>query len=251
MIKHLLSLILLALTLAGEDLTLGLGPYFQTQPYKGASAIVVPSPVIFYDNGIVYARWTRFGLYFYGHKASKKAGDDYSWGFSLTAQPRPNGYKPSDSSSLAGLDEKKTSFEGGLAFTIYGNDKYLEAMLLTDMLGRYDSYIAKVEAGMKQKLGDFTFYPSIIGVYESRKFTDYYYGISAAEAARTPYSIYEPSGGLRIAAQTYISYPIIKNWSAFFNLRVDRLTNNAKNSPIVSDSLMYSGLASVIYTFDY
>ena len=248
--KKLLGLLLLfTFTLLAEDLSIGAGPYFQTQPYRGASTIIVLSPVIFYDNGILYARWTRFGLYFYGHKASKKAGDNYSWGFSFTAQPRPNGYKPSDSSSLAGLDEKKTSFEGGLAFTIYGNDKYLEAMLLTDMLGRYDSYIAEVEAGMKQKLGDFTFYPSIIGVYESRKFTDYYYGISAAEAARTPYSIYEPSGGLRIAAQTYISYPIIKNWSAFFNLRVDRLTNNAKNSPIVSDSLMYSGLASVIYTF--
>ena len=251
MIKYLLSLILLTLTLAGEDLTLGLGPYFQTQPYKGASAIVVPSPVIFYDNGIVYARWTRFGLYFYGHKASKKAGDDYSWGLSLTAQPRPNGYKPSDSSSLAGLDEKKTSFEGGVAFTIYGNNRYLEAMLLTDMLDHYDSYIAKVEAGMKQKLGDFTFYPSIIGVYESKKFTDYYYGISATEAARTSYDVYQPAGGLRIGVQTYISYPMIDKWSAFFNIRIDRLTNNAKNSPIVSDTYAYSGLASIIYTFDY
>ena len=251
MIKYLFYILLLAMSLIAEDLTLGLGPYIQTQPYKGASAIVVPSPVIFYDNGVVYARWTRFGLYFYGHKASKKAGDDYSWGFSLTAQPRPNGYKPSDSSSLTRLDEKKSSLEGGLAFTIYGNDKYLEAMLLTDMLGRYDSYIAKVEAGMKQKLGDFTFYPSIIGVYESRKFTDYYYGITQDEAARTSYDVYQPAGGLRIGAQTYISYPIYKKWSAFFNLRVDRLTNNAKDSPIVSDTYVYSGLASIIYTFDY
>ena len=250
--KKLLGLLLLLThSLLADDLTLGLGPYFQTQPYKGASAIVVPSPVIFYDNGIIYARWTRFGLYFYGHKASKKAGDDHSWGFSLTAQPRPNGYKPSDSSSLAGLDEKKTSFEGGLAFTIYGNDKYLEAMLLTDLLGRYDSYIAKVEAGMKQKIGDFTFYPSIVGVYESKKFTDYYYGISQEEARRTPYAVYQPNGGLRVGAQTYISYPLYKKWSAFFNIRVDRLTNNAKNSPIVSDTLIYSGLASVIYTFDF
>ena len=249
--KKLLGLLLLffALSLMAEDLTIGAGPYFQTQPYKGASAIVVPSPVVFYDNGIVYARWTRFGLYFYGHKANKEAGEAYSWGFSLTAQPRPNGYKPSDSDALNGLDEKKTSFEGGLALTIFGNEKYLEAMLLTDMLGRYDSYIAKIEAGFKKKFGSFTFYPSIIGVYESKKFTDYYYGISQDEAARTPYDVYQPAGGLRIGAQTYISYPIYKKWSAFFNLRVDRLTNNAKNSPIVSDSLVYSGLASIIYTF--
>ena len=250
--KKLLGLLLVfTLSLAAEDLTLGAGPYFQTQPYKGASTIVVPSPVIFYDNGIVYARWTRFGLYFYGHKANKEAGETYSWGFSLTAQPRPNGYKPSDSDALRGLDEKKTSIEGGLAFTIYGDGKYLEAMLITDLLGRNNSQIAKVETGFKKKLGDFTFYPSVVAVYESKKFTDYYYGISPKEAARTGYGVYEPTGGLRVAAQTYISYPIYKKWSAFFNLRVDRLSNNAKNSPIVSNSFMYSGLASVIYTFDF
>ena len=249
--KKLITPLLFALSLYAQDLSLGIGPYFQTQPYKDVSAIVVPSPVIFYDNGIVYARWTRFGLYFYGHKAKKDVGEVYSWGFSLTAQPRPNGYKPSDSDALKGLDEKKTSMEGGLAFTIYGNDTYLEAMLVTDLLDRYDSYIAKVETGFKKKWGDFTFYPSIVAVYESKKFTDYYYGISQEEAARTPYNVYEPSGGLRVAAQTYINYPIYKQWSAFFNLRIDRLTNNAKNSPIVTDSVVYSGLASVVYKFDF
>ncbi len=241
-----LFLIMLFLSkLTAEELTIGAGAYFQTQPYKNCDAIIVPSPVIFYDNGIVYARWTRFGVYFYGSKEK-----NLQWGFSLTAQPRPNGYKPSDSPDLEGLDEKKSSFEGGLAYTIYSQGKYLEAMLLTDLLGRYDSYIAKVEIGMKQKIANVSLYPSLIGVYESKKFTDYYYGISDKEAARTSYLPYNPSGGLRVAAQTYINYPLTKKWSAFFNLRIDRLTNNAKNSPIVSDSLVYSGLASLLYTFD-
>jgi len=231
-------------SLFAQDLSLGIGPYFQTQPYKDAKAIVIPSPVVFYDNGIVYARWSRFGVYFYGEKSK-----DLSWGFSLTAQPRPNGYSPDDSDTLKGLEEKKSSIEGGVAFTIYGNKKYLEAMLVTDLLDRYDSYIAKIEAGFEKKLGDFTFIPSIVGVYESSKFTKYYYGITKEEASRTSYTAYQPSGGLRVAAQTYISYPVYKNWSLFFNLRIDRLTNNAKNSPIVEDSFLCSGLASVIYTF--
>jgi len=246
--KKLLSFFFSSLTLFGADLTLGLGAYMQTQPYKGIDALIVPSPVVFYDNGIVYARWTRFGLYFYGHKASDISGD-LSWGFSLTVQPRPNGYKPSDSSYLKGLEEKKSSFEGGLAFTLYGGDQYLEAMVVTDLLDRYDSYIVKVETGLKKKLGDVTFYPSIIGVYESSEFTQYYYGITQEEAAKTSYSVYMPGGGLRVAAQTYISYPLYRNTDLFVNLRVDRLTNNAKSSPIVEDSLVYSGLLSIIYTF--
>jgi outer membrane protein len=248
MMKKLLGMVLLNIALFAQDLTLGLGGYFQTQPYKDTDTIVVPSPVIFYDNGIVYARWTRFGVYFYGHKASDMSGD-LSWGFSLTAQPRPNGYSPDDSKALQGLDEKKTSVEGGLAFTVYGGDAYLEAMLITDLLDRYDSYIGKIETGLKYKWLDITFYPSIVFVYESEKFTQYYYGISQEEAQRTSYDIYQPNGGLRVAAQTYINYPIYKQWALFFNLRVDRLTNNAKNSPIVADDFVYSGLASLTYTF--
>jgi len=193
--KALFIVLLLASRIIAEDLNIGLGPYFQTQPYKGASTLIVPSPVVFYDNGIIYARWTRVGVYFYGKKS-----EDVSWGFSLTAQPRPNGYKPSNSDALKDLDEKKTSIEGGLAFTIYGSGKYLEAILVTDMLDRYNSYIAKVETGFKYEIAHFTFYPSIIFIYESKDFTDYYYGISQKEAQRS-HPAGEPSAGYSGAGQ--------------------------------------------------
>ena len=249
--RIIVSLSLLFCLLYSEDLSIGAGGYFQTQPYKDTSAIIVPSPVIFYDNGIIYARWTRFGVYFYGHKASTLDGDATSWGFSLTAQPRPTGYSPSDSLALNGLKEKKTSFEGGLAFTLYGGGKYLEIMLLHDLLGYNKASIAKAEIGFKRAFGKLALYPSFIAVYESKKFTDYYYGIDAQEAATTPYDYYQPQGGLRIAVQSYISYPLNKNYSLFFNIRADRLSNEAKRSPIVEDTIIYSGLASLLYTFDF
>jgi outer membrane protein len=117
--KLILSFLLLAITLFAEDLvpkkqdvTLGLGAYVQTQPYKGADTLLLPSPVVFFDNGLFYMRWSRGGVYFYGDR-----GDDYAWGFSLTAQPRVYGYKPSDSPFLATLKEKKNTLEGGLAFS--------------------------------------------------------------------------------------------------------------------------------------
>ncbi|SFV54416.1 MltA-interacting protein precursor [hydrothermal vent metagenome] len=248
--KKLLPLLLaFTLSLLAEDLTIGVGSYFQTQPYKNTSTIITPSPVLFYDNGIVYARWTCFGVYIYGHKADKQLHQDYSWGFSLTIQPRPYGYKPSDSTALRGLDEKKSSLEGGVAYAISRDDTYLEAMLLTDILRHHNFYIAKVESGLKYKINEWSFYPSISLIYESKKFTDYYYGINVQEANRTIYDLYQPNGGVRAGVQTYISYPLTKKWSVFFNLHIDRLTNPAKNSPIVSDSYIYSGLASLLYTF--
>ena len=70
--KLLLILILLSTLLhAKDDTYIGLGPYFQTQPYKDADPVVLASPVIFFDNSLFYVRWTRVGMYFYGQKGEK------------------------------------------------------------------------------------------------------------------------------------------------------------------------------------
>ncbi|MCD6433730.1 MAG: MipA/OmpV family protein, partial [Sulfurimonas sp.] len=85
--KYLLILFLICIGIQAEDkkqtITIGAGSYIQTQPYKDVDDIVLPSPVIFFDNGIVYVRWSRVGIYFLGNEK-----DDYAWGFSLTTQPR-------------------------------------------------------------------------------------------------------------------------------------------------------------------
>jgi len=248
--KYILILLVIISQLIAKDtkqeVTIGAGAYLQTQPYKNTDAILLPSPVIFFDNSIVYVRWTRAGIYFLGDKQ-----DNYSWGFSLTIQPRPYGYLSSDSKNLAGMDERKTSFEGGLAFSTKLEKTYFEIMALTDILDRHDSWLIKAELGDDFKIGNFSFYPSIIAIYNSAKFMDYYYGVKNSEVITDLRPAYKADAGLQFGAQTYISYPLTDNVSAFINLRVDRLPQEATNSPIVSDDFIYSGLASLIYTFQY
>ncbi|MEN4052166.1 MULTISPECIES: MipA/OmpV family protein [Sulfurimonas] len=229
-----------------QKLTLGFGPYIQSEPYKGADDLILPSPVIFFDNGIVYARWSRFGLYFLGERE-----EDYAWGFSLTAQPRTLGYKASDSTYLEGMDERKSTLEGGLAFSAsYQKSTYIEIMLLADMLKTYNSWVTRMEIGNKYEAGKFTFYPSIILLYQSRKFIDYYYGVKTTEV-RTDRPAYSPGNGLEYGAQTYIKYPFTKELSALINLRYDIIPKSAKNSPLTNKNYIYSGLFSLIYTFEY
>ena len=90
--KYILILLLfLNLNAAEEEkqkLTIGFGPYIQTQPYENVDDILLPSPVFFYDDGLFYIRWSRAGIYFLGDKQ-----DDYAWGFSITTQPRTYGYE--------------------------------------------------------------------------------------------------------------------------------------------------------------
>lgn len=244
--KLLLILLLVVTSLLSSDktkITLGLGPYIQTQPYTNVDAIVVPSPVIFFDNELFYVRWTRFGVYFLGDK-----NDDFSWGLSLTAQPRTYGY---DASDIAGMDKRETSFEGGIAFSLQKQDTWFEMMALTDVLDRHDSWILKAEVGHDFELGDFSLYPSVFAIYQTSDFMNYYYGVTQAEATRRTESIYIPGSAIQYGAQVYVKYPFTEKLSALLNIRADKLPSEATSSTIVNDTYIYSGLASLIYTFSY
>jgi len=244
----LLSILFLSLNAADkkQTLTVGVGPYIQTQPYKNVDPIFVPSPVIFFDNALFYIRWSRFGMYFLGKKEK-----DYAWGISLTAQPRTYGYEAKDSKTVQGMDKRETTFEAGLAFSASYHDKYIETMLLTDMLGRYNSWIFKTEMGDEYHLGKVSFYPSIIVIYQSKKFLDYYYGVKESEKIDGIRPAYAPSDGVLFGAQTYIKYPLTDKLSTLINIRADLIPQTAYKSPIVNDRFIYSGLLSLIYKFEY
>ncbi len=243
--RYIIFLVVLISTLMAEKLTLGAGAYMQTQPYKDVGSIVTPSPVIFFDNSTFYVKWTRVGAYFLGSK-----GEDYGWGFSLTAEPRVNQYRATDSIYLIGMQDRESSIEGGTAFSANFYDAYIEVLALTDVLSRHNTWIVKSEVGYQFEHNNITFYPSLILTYNSSNFMDYYYGVSPSEAtaSRPAYSI---DNSIQYGAQTYIKYPLVGNLSAFMNIKAEKLPIQAIKSPIVEDDYIYSGLVSLIYTFKY
>ena len=248
MTKILFALLLVLNLYAQEKkqkLTIGAGPYVQTQPYKGVDNILLPSPFFYYNDGLFYAKWTRFGVYFLGEKSK-----DFSWAFSLTAQPRVYGYKASDSIYLNGMDDRKNSIEAGLAFSAQKDELFVDAMLLTDVLYEQNAWILQTELGYEFHLGKLSIYPSVLVTYQSAKFTNYYYGVKANEATASRV-LYTPSAGFQLGAQTYLQYPITKSLSTLVNLHAEKLSSEAKNSPLIQDNTIYSGLVSLIYTFEY
>ena len=200
-----------------EKLTLGLGAYTQTQPYKGVVPLLTPSPVIFYDNALLYIRWTRGGIYFLGNKSQ-----DLAWGFSLTAQPRPYGYTSADSKFLEGISTKRNSIEAGLAFTLQKEKLLVEVMLLSDPVYKNKAYVVQSEIGYSFALGALKLYPGVMLYYQSSQFNQYYYGVRADEA-KNQRELYLPRGGFSYAVHTYITYPLTAKLSVFAHLKVHTL----------------------------
>lgn len=228
-----------------DTLTIGGGGYIQSQPYEGADPMVTPTPVIFFDNSLFYIRWVRMGMYFAGEKK-----ENYSWGASITLQPRPFGYKPKDATILNGMDERETSWEAGLALAFKHEKFFFETILVHDVLDRSNGSVIRAELGTDYKTGDWSFYPSILAVWHSNKFNDYYYGVNNDES-----SLFRPAytakADIDYAAQTYINYAFNKHWNTLINLRADYLSAQIRHSPVVDDNLMLSGMVSLIYNFEY
>lgn len=223
------------------DAYAGLGPYVQSQPYRDADPLILPTPVIFFDNRLVYVRWTRVGLYVYGKQ---------NWGVSLTAQPRPWGYQAEDSQQLAGMAERKPSWEGGIALGGKSRLGFAELTYFHDMLDRSNGSLTRLEVGKSFTFGRWYHLPSIFIIRYSDAMMNYYYGVRPQEG--TPQRpAYEAKAGVNAALQYFGMVEVSAHWYASANLRIDYLATEITRSPIVDDQWMGSAMVSVLYKFKY
>lgn len=223
---------------SSNKLSLGVGPYFQSQPYEGADAVMTPTPVLFYDNRLFYVRWTRVGMYLAG-------GDN--WGYSITAQPRPFGYQSSDADVLAGMEERKSSWEAGFALAGQNELGFAELSLFTDILSRSGGTLARLELGRVIKRGRWTLVPSFMAIHFDKAFNDYYYGVDVDEVTATR-EAYSAGQGFNLALQNFVNYQLTAEWSLQGNLRIDYLNGTISKSPIVDNDWMVSGMVSLAYS---
>lgn len=253
------TLLLIAFTLllnAKDDVYLGAGPYVQTLPYKDADSVVLATPVVFFDNALFYIRWTRLGMYFYGEKSETQ-----SWGLSFTAQPQILGYYEERAMTqlghrnptpiLQGMPAHESGWEGGLSAAYIRGGFFAEALLLQDITGQSNGTKLRLETGWELTRGDWSFYPSLLAIWLSQPFAQYYFGVDPTSAnPAIGRSAYRCDAALNLSAQTYIKYNVNTHWHLLANLRVDRFADTINESPLTGTPYMYSGMLSLMYSFN-
>jgi outer membrane protein len=220
---------------------IGLGPYFQTQPYKDADPKLLPTPVIFFDNRLFYVRWTRIGMYVYGKQ---------NWGISLTAQPRVFGYRARDSASLSAMSERHPTWEGGVAVGGQNSQGFAELTYFHDLLNYSNGFLVRLEIGKTISQGRWTHIPSFYIIRYSSTFNNYYYGVRPEE--RLPQRpAYHANAGVNYALQDFAIIELSKKWYISADLRADYLASEVTRSPIVGDQWMLSGMLALMYKVSF
>ncbi|MFC3094666.1 MipA/OmpV family protein [Alteromonas sediminis] len=151
--------------------------------------------------------------------------------------------------SLEGLTVREGSLEVGLEYTRAFTKYDLRVRLLHDALSRHKGSIATIELARPLFFKSTLVIPSIGATFISSPATQYYYGVSTAEA-KPGRLAYSPNDAVVTSARIYIERPMSKSWSLVGYGGYAVLSSAIANSPIVSPrSDTYYGGVGVLWTF--
>ena len=218
---------------------LGVGNSYAPTPARSTSPANRLVPYANFDYGNLFGRVDTFGV------------RTVPFGFGnleLVTRFVEEGYTPAHTSQ-GYFDQRKSSLPvgiGTLQITPVGG---LLLNVFHD-LNRSGGNLADMIYAVAFEWGDSAFYPQLGVEYRSRSYVQYFYGISAAEAARTGSTSYYPGNATNPFIDLLLETKISGHWYLNANLRKTWLDNGIADSPLVMRHVNNSGLISLSYRFE-
>jgi len=214
--------------------SLGLGVASTPRPYVGAENAILAIPLVDITYKKLYVQGIQAGFWFVENK---------KFDFGVRAGIVFESLDPDDSPFLTGMDERKPSIQGGLAFAWKPGKFRLTTAANTDLMSRSDGQQVSVDfSRMWQWHGRaIGVMPSIGVVWQSSNFINYYYGVTPEEAlpGRPPFSGHSAVN----FRGSFLGYLFVSHRIRFVAyLEVQRLDNEIYDSPIVEDRRSMLGL---------
>lgn len=212
-------------------LKMGVNASFNQYAYAQDGDITV-LPQAFYDNNRVYIEGAEAGVY------GLKDGTN-EWRVSLGYDSRSFDAGEANTEALRELNDRDASVMVGTSYmriTPYGGFK---GQIETDVMGNSDGTTVKVAHLSKLKYADdkVTVYPEVGLLWADDKYNKYYYGVDAAESARSGIGQYTPNSSINPYLNISASYDINSHFSAFVSQYLEYMSDEQRNSPLVDSRI--------------
>jgi len=220
----------------------GAGAVVTTRPYAGTDSRVMPIPFFSWE----YKKFTLQGI-----EAGYKFYDKDGLVLAALGQPHFMGYHSSDSDALAGMEDRRESFDLGLKAEYhlpFAKGWSVEGKVVNDALSRYNGREATAELKKSVMLDRVRFVFSGGIKVQSSQLTDYYYGVTSAEA-RADRPAYTPGCAVNPTAALTLMTGLSKEWPIVLRLGAERLDKNISKSPIVKDDYILTAFAGLARKF--
>lgn len=222
--------------------SVGLGAGVLSSEYKQTDGIAVPVPIINYENDHFYLRGLMAGFKVYADKMHE---------ISLTLSYLPQYYKASrsDSWSMRQLDDRHSTVLAGAAYRLKTPFGTARASVGGDILDHGGGFVGDLAYLYPFKVGPATLSPTVGGMWTSKDYNDYYYGISGKESRKSGLKKYRPDDAFSPFAGLDATMDFTENWSMFLNMRAVFLSDEITDSPMVSEEVKWAFSAGFSYNF--
>jgi outer membrane protein len=220
------------------ELSLGGGVIVAPRPYEGASAAVIPIPVVTVRYKRLFAEGIRGGVRFL--QAGQLTGNAY-------LQANFEGLDSTDSPSLEGITNRQMSADAGAEIVYRARPVGFRFNVLSDVLGRNSGQEVSLQALTGAPLGRGSFLLAGIGPrWVSATRVDYYYGVSSSEA-RPDRPEYRGTSSWNWDLSIGANVRVTGKWSLFALFSREAFGSPIENSPLVSGPAAYSMITSLTY----
>jgi len=220
------------------DLSIGGGVIFAPRPYEGASAAIIPIPVVNVRYKRLFAEGIRGGYQFL--QSGQLTGNAY-------LQANFEGLESTDSPYLEGMTNRSMSADAGAEIVYRARPVGFRFNVLSDVLGRNSGQEVSLQALTGAPLGRGSFLLAGIGPrWVSATRVDYYYGVSRGEA-RPDRPEYRGTSSWNWDLSLGANIRLAGKWSLFALFSREAVGSAIENSPVVSGPAAYSMITSLTY----
>ncbi|MGH8493737.1 MAG: MipA/OmpV family protein [Moraxellaceae bacterium] len=223
-------------------LYLGLAWYHRDGPYIAQAATAI-MPVGDYEGDRLLLRGDTFGMRLFTAGPVKFNAIVLNDLLSFTAE---DAVTP----SLQKLDDRRDSWNGGLeaSWKITPQDTFRVAVM-GDVMGRHKSTLESVHANHVFSIEkSYTqIVPRVTWTYFQEGFMDYYFGVGAAESARSGLEEYHPEAGSRLDLGLTIAQPLSRDIVLFADGAWKKFSRDMASSPLTDQRNYFELSAGVLY----
>lgn len=227
---------------ANASFGLGLGVGFSSELYHDYDRKILPMPLINYESNSFYFNGLGGGVYLLKDQQNELA---------LNAYYLPMSFDPDDTDNRAMklLDKRKSTMMAGIRYKHSADWGVIKAAFSADTLGNNEGLLADMSYSYPFHLNQFTISAGAGVLWASKKYNQYYFGVSNAESARSGLNSYKPGDSWSPYIEMTVHHKIDNNWSASLAGRITQLSDEVKDSPMVSRSYNSTMFVGVSYNF--
>jgi len=218
----------------------GIVSRFEQSPYRGGGVRIDLMPVYLYEGEHVYLHSYRAGLKF-DFGSDKRAAAFLSHRFeSFPVERVP--------ASLAGMSTRVPETDFGLSYEQRFDWGHAFGEVLRDVSGNSGGTEWRLGAATEWWRGRLMLAPYFVLSARDARLNDYYYGVTASEAAADR-PAYRPGAGVNGTVGLNARYDLTDTWHFFAGVSATLWASGVRKSPIVEDRAQLAAFGGLAYEF--